>query len=293
MSPVRVDGSAAAAPVGFDARAVMSKAHSENFPVALRVLPRRTRQQLEAIYGYARYVDDIGDRSVGDRLAELDWAEAELDRGLAGGTTEPIFAAIGAAARQLGFERKTLVDLIDANRLDQRVTRYLTFADLERYCALSANPVGRLVLGVFGVHDEVSNRYSDEVCTGLQLVEHWQDVAEDFAAGRLYLPTEDLERFGVEEATIAGRNASAAFRRLLAFECGRARQLLGSGRPLVASLGGWARLAIAGFVGGGLAQLDAIERHGYDVLSSLVKASKPSVALRSASVFARIRERAQ
>jgi len=286
MNAVRLDGSAGAAPVEFDAREELAKASSENFPVAMRVLPKNIRWHLQAIYGYARFVDDIGDRSSGDRLGELDWAEAELDRALRGTATHPLFVAIGVTARRFDLDRRPFADLIEANRLDQRVTRYAGFDDLVSYCALSANPVGRLVLAVFNERDPRLTALSDDVCTGLQLVEHWQDVAEDFGTGRIYLPMSDLKSFGVAEDELAHPPATPALRRLLAFECGRARGFIESGMPLVSSLRRWARVAVAGFVGGGLAQLDAIELGSFDVLSSPAKATKIAVSRKVAFVLA-------
>ncbi|MGA8296784.1 MAG: squalene synthase HpnC [Acidimicrobiales bacterium] len=287
MNAVRVGGTATAAPVGVRTDGVIAKAGSENFPVALRVLPRRVRADLVTIYAYARLVDDIGDLSEGDRLAELEWVEAEFERSLANDATEPILRRAGELALRLETGRAPFLDLIEANRRDQRVSRYATYDELATYCALSANPVGRLVLAVFDVDDAEMVGLSDDVCTGLQLVEHWQDVAEDFQSGRVYLPAEDLARFGVAEETIANRAPTAAFRRLMAFECARARRLLGSGEKLATRLSGWARVAISGFVGGGEAQLDAIEGRGFDVFSGLVKASRPSVALHALRIWNR------
>jgi squalene synthase HpnC len=277
MNTVRVDGTSQSAPVGIRTAAVVAKAASENFPVALRVLPRRVRDDLITIYGYARFVDDIGDLSPGDRLAELDWVEAEFERALEGTASEPLVRRAGALALRLRTGSKPFIDLIEANRRDQRIFRYRTFAELLEYCSFSANPVGRLVLAAFGVSDEELVRLSDDVCTGLQLVEHWQDVAEDFRSGRVYLPAEDRIRFGVDEETLGRGAATPAFRRLMAYECGRARGLIRSGDELAARLEGWGRVAVSGFVGGGLAQLDAIERRRFDVLSALAKASRPSV----------------
>jgi len=287
--PVELNGAGRATPAEFDTAVVMAQAGRENFPVATRLLPCRLREQLLAIYGYARFVDDIGDRGPGDRLAGLDWVESELDRALTGAAAQPIFVRVGRLAQELGIDRAPFVDLIEANRQDQLVTRYPTYAALEAYCSLSANPVGRLVLAVFGRRDERAVELSNRVCTALQLIEHLQDVAEDFAAGRVYLPQEDLARFGLDESAIAAGFATPAFRRLIAFECARARRLLESGRVLVASLQGWGRVGVAGFVGGGFAQLDAIERHRFDVLSSSVKASKTEVAWRSLLVYSAAR----
>ncbi len=264
---------------------VMAKADAENFTVASRLLPRAEREHLLAVYGFARFVDDVGDLAEGDRCAQLDWVEAELDRALAGEATHPVFRRLGATISAVGIGRQPFADLVAANRQDQVVSRYATYEELEAYCRLSADPVGHLVLAVFGRTDPLAVELSDRVCTGLQLVEHWQDVAEDFAAGRVYLPQEDLSRFGVDESVIASGAATPAFRRLMSFECGRAARLIRSGAPLVGLLSGRARLAVAGFVGGGLAQLAAVEAVGFDVLAHRPKAANGSVAAHSLGVL--------
>ena len=155
--------------------------------------------------------------------------------------------------------REPFVRLIDANRADQRVSRYATFEELVGYCALSANPIGELVLGVFGIATPERIAYSDSICTALQLAEHWQDVAEDRDRGRVYLPAADLRSFGVSEGDLAAPHAGARVRALIAFEVERARELLGAGEPLLATVRGRKRLALAAFLAGGWAALDAIE----------------------------------
>jgi squalene synthase HpnC len=247
---------------------VLAKAARENFPVALFALPAETRRRLRDVYGYARLVDDAGDLAEGDRDALLDWIEADLDRG-----EHPL------VSRVRDLPRGPLLRLIEANRQDQRVSRYEAFEDLVAYCDLSANPVGELVLHVFGAATPKRVRWSDSICTGLQLAEHWQDVGEDRRAGRIYLPLEDLRRFGVSEELEPGE----PFRRLMAFELERAREVLREGLPLVRSLRGRQRLAVAAFAGGGFAALDAVERSGYDVLDRSPRAGKlarPRWALR-------------
>ena len=279
-------GATIAAPAAtFEPGAVMAKAASENFPVALRLVPRTQRDQLLAVYGYARLVDDVGDLAPGDRRAQLDWVEAELDRALEGRATHPVFVRAGDMAAATGAGRQPFADLIAANRMDQEVARYATFADLVGYCALSANPVGHLVLAVFQIPGERARRRSDDICTALQIIEHLQDVAEDYGAGRVYLPLEDCARFGVGIDELAKGAASPALRRLVAFEAARARALLVAGSPLVADASGAARAALAGFVGGGWAQLDALEACGYDVLAHRVKASRSGVARRALGVW--------
>src|SRR5207249_4499788 len=169
--------------------------------------------------------------------------------------------------RRFDIHPEPLRRLIAANRQDQEVSTYATFEDLSRYCELSANPVGHLVLLVLEASTPDRIALSDSVCTGLQLVEHWQDVAEDLTRGRVYLPQEDLARFGCSQEDLAARRPSQGFRRLMAFEVGRAGSLLDEGAPLAGDLGGRAGLAVAAFVAGGRSALDAIARAGYDVLS--------------------------
>lgn len=221
-----------------------------------------------AFYGYARFTDQLGDAYTGDRLAALDWLEHQTAAALEGRASG--YRLVDDAARsvlQLGLESRPLFDLIEANRIDQQVPTYDRFEDLLGYCSLSANPVGRLVLGAFGYTDDDRTRLADAVCTGLQLAEHWQDVREDALAGRVYLPRQDLERFGVDPAILAGASpAPQSLRALMAFQVHRARQWLDRGSALISTLPGRPRLAVAGFVAGGQAALDQIAGRDFDVL---------------------------
>jgi squalene synthase HpnC len=271
--PHRTERAARTTPPGLPSEAeILGRAASENFTVATRLLPGAARRHLLAVYGYARLVDQLGDAYGGDRLAALDWVDAELDTALGPDLTAPVNRLIAAAAamvRERGTGEDELRKLVAANRLDQGRDRYATFDALIGYCRLSADPVGRLVLIAFGASTPERVAWSDRICTGLQLAEHWQDVAEDTRAGRIYLPGEDLDRFGVTEdelhhAAATGGPASAALRGLLAFESARARALLHAGAPLVRSLRGRTRVAVAGFAAGGHAALDAIAGAGFD-----------------------------
>src|SRR6266566_4607437 len=220
---------------------LLAKAAHENFPVALRLLPRSVRRHLMAIYGFARLVDDIGDEASGNRLAQLD---ADIDRIYRGEAPKhPLLAEIATTVRAFGVPPEPLRRLVRANRQDQTVRRYGDLAGLVRYCELSANPVGHLVLYVFGSATPERLALSDSICTGLQLVEHWQDVAEDLARDRIYLPQEDLARFGVDERDLAAASAGGPVRRLMEFEVSRAGNMLSEGAPLIATLHGWARSA--------------------------------------------------
>ncbi len=246
---------------------VMGRAPGENFPVASRVLPGKVRADLLALYGFARMVDQIGDDAPGDRLAALDWLEAELDRAYGGRATHPVMVALSPTLRARKLPREPFMRLIDANRTDQRVKEYATWEQLLEYCTLSANPVGELVLHVLDRATPQRIELSDKVCTALQLTEHWQDVAEDLRMGRIYLPARDAHACGVTRADLASDRAGANVRLLMAVEVGRTRALFDEGAQLIGTLWGRPRFAVAAFVAGGRAALDAIEHNGFDVIS--------------------------
>ncbi|WP_347350145.1 squalene synthase HpnC [Intrasporangium sp.] len=251
----------------------------ENFPVALRVLPARVRRELHATYRYARYVDDLGDEFAGDRTAALRQVAEQVRSLYAGGrVTDPVVAGMAPLVTRAGVPAHCLLRLVEANLRDQGVARCHDFAELLDYCRLSANPVGEIVLAVFGVATPDRVELSDRVCTALQLLEHWQDIGEDHARGRVYLPKEDLDRFGVTEPELGADRASPALRRLVAFETERAAAWLGAGAPLVSTLRGWARLAVSGYVAGGRAAAARIRRAGYDTLAGEVKPTRSDIA---------------
>jgi squalene synthase HpnC len=256
------------------AGAVMDRSRSENFPVASHVLPRRTRSNLLAVYGFARLVDELGDSAPGDRLAALDWLELDLDRAYRGRAEHPLMVRLTPTLRDCALPREPFARLIEANRMDQRVSRYQSWEQLRSYCALSADPVGELVLDVLDQATPATIRLSSSICTGLQLTEHCQDVAEDLARGRVYLPGEDLARFGCSAADLAAEQAGEPLRRVVAFEVGRARGLLTQGAPLIDELHGRAKLAVAAFIAGGRAALEAIERASFDVLQGPPRAAR-------------------
>jgi squalene synthase HpnC len=268
--------------------AAAAAAH-ENFPVALRLLPARHRRHLMALYVYARTVDDIGDRApAADRLERLAEVEDDVRRLFGAGEARlAVVRGLGPLASQRAVPMQPFLDLIQANRQDQVVARYQTFDDLLGYCRLSANPVGRIVLWIFGSFSPDRAELSDSVCTALQLAEHWQDVAEDLAAGRVYLPAEDLRRYGCTEADLAESTASLSVRRLIGFEAGRARELLDAGAPLIGRLRGWARVAVAGYVAGGRATLAAIEAADGDVLAATVRPGRARTAAELARALGR------
>ncbi|MEU3734434.1 squalene synthase HpnC [Streptomyces sp. NPDC033538] len=272
-------------------RATLAKAADENFPVAPFFLPRAWRTDLMAVYGFARLVDDIGDgdlapggadaRLLGvpadradDRLLMLDAFEEDLRRVFDGTPGHPLLRRLQPTVRRRSLTPGPFLGLIAANRQDQLVARYETYDDLLAYCELSANPVGRLVLAVTGTSTPERIRRSDAICTALQIVEHLQDVAEDLSRDRIYLPAEDMKRFHVQETDLAAPTASASVRALIAYEAGRARDLMSEGAPLVGSVHGRLRLLLAGFVAGGRAAVRAIAAADHDVLPGPPKPSK-------------------
>jgi squalene synthase HpnC len=267
------------------------RAAGENFPVALKILPTSRRRHLMAAYRFARTTDDIGDQAPpGQRLALLDDLEADLRRLYAGQDGAPgqgadgaeprsqVVRGLGPAVAECAIPMQPFLDLIEANRQDQVVSRYPAFDDLLGYCRLSANPVGRIVLYVFGCFTQPRAELSDSICTALQLAEHWQDVAEDLRAGRIYLPGEDLDAYGCTEQDLAQASAPPKVRELMAFETRRAGELLDAGAPLIGTLRGAARLAVAGYVAGGRAALAAITAAGHDVLRETPRPGKRRVA---------------
>jgi squalene synthase HpnC len=285
---------------------VLANRSGENFPVALRMIPARYRAHLFALYCFARLTDDLGDQAqdqqaehnqaehnqAGDtnafRLKLLDDFEADIDRIYDGQQPlTPALLPLADTVRACDIPQAPLNALIQANRQDQLITRYPTYADLEQYCTLSANPVGQIVLYIFDSATPERIELSDKICTALQLVEHWQDVAEDLGYGRIYLPLDDMARFGVTEQDLAAATAGAKVKDLLRFEVARARQLLDDGAPLVGTLRGAARLAVAGYVAGGRAALTAVEQAGYDVLASTPRPRKPTMLRKLGSTYLR------
>jgi squalene synthase HpnC len=247
--------------------------HYENFPVASILLPRRLVPAVEAIYAFARSADDLadeGDAAPDERLAALGAYEAALDaieRGDEFGenAADPMFARLAGALRQHALPLQPLRDLLSAFRQDVVTTRYPDYPALLDYCRRSANPVGRLMLGLYGVQDPASLRASDAICTALQLINFWQDVGVDIGKGRIYLPQEDLARFKVTESQIAEGRSDAGWRALMRFEVERARALMLEGAPLATRLPGRIGWELRLVVQGGLRILDAIEGVGYDV----------------------------
>ncbi len=221
----------------------------------------------------------------------LDALETDLHRAFAatGEPRHPLLRGLRPTVRRRALTPEPFLGLIEANRQDQKIRRYATYAELAAYCELSANPVGRLVLALTGTTSPDRVRRSDAVCTALQIVEHVQDVAEDLARDRIYLPAEDMERFRVTESDLAAPSAGASVRALIAYEAQRASELLDEGPPLVGSVDGRLRLLLAGFVGGGRAALAAISAARFDVLAGPPGPTKPRLLREAATVLNRAR----
>ena len=250
--------------------------HYENFTVGSWFLPRDLRRHVYAIYAYCRFVDDLGDAVPGDRLAQLDSWEKELLACYEGRPRHPIAIALQDTIQRFSIPRGPFLKLVEANRMDQRKQRYRDMAELLEYCRHSAEPVGHLFLYLFGYRDAGRQELADCTCTALQLTNFWQDVHRDYQMGRIYIPQDDMDRFGVSEAQIAARRCDQKFRDLMRFQVARTRRLFARGAELPARVKGVARLDIRLFTLGGLHILDGIEGLDYDVLATRPTLSKPA-----------------
>jgi squalene synthase HpnC len=264
----------------------LAESHYENFHVASWFLPRRLRPHFHAIYAYCRVSDDLGDE-VGNpdqSLALLDlWGE-ELDACYRGQARHPVFVALAETIRACDIPKEPFADLLVAFRQDQTVTRFPTTADVLGYCRYSANPVGRIVLYACGYRDPERFALSDQTCSALQLANFWQDVRVDYAKNRIYFPLEDMQRFGVDEATIASARFTPQFRELMRHEVDYARTMFQAGLPLIGKVDRELALDLDLFSRGGLEILRAIERQDYDVLRArpaISRTRKASLLLRA------------
>jgi squalene synthase HpnC len=264
----------------------LAETHYENFHVVSWFLPKNLRPHFHAIYAYCRISDDLADE-VGNKdsaLALLNiWGE-ELDACFEGDARHPVFVALAETIRECGIPKAPFADLLTAFRQDQSTTRYATMEDVLGYCRYSANPVGRLVLYACGEADEERFRLSDATCTALQLANFWQDVRQDYARGRIYLPQNDMEFFHVSETVLAEGIATPEFRGLMRCEVEYARSLFEEGLPLIGMVNRDLALDLDLFSRGGLEILHAIERQDYDVLTArpaISKGAKRKLALRA------------
>lgn len=250
----------------------LARSHYENFTVASWLMPRAMRRHMHAIYAYARYADDFADEE--HDLGKLDAWERELDLAYAGAPRHPVFVALADTVRRFDIPRQPFADLLVAFRSDVNFQGFETIDDLMNYSRYSADPVGRLVLYLFGFRDDLRQTLSDKVCSGLQLANFWQDIAIDLGKGRIYLPRADMRRFGVAPEDLKAGRVDARFVALMEHEVGVARRLLVEGAELHRLVGPRLRRDILMFAGGGLAILRAIESVGYDIFGARPRLGK-------------------
>ena len=270
----------------------IARAHDENFPVAFMLAPRDLRADVRAIYAYCRVTDDIGDvgeAAAGERLAGLDAWEADLVAAVGGQGDDPVLVAVADVIRRRALPMEHFTRLIEANRMDQRITRWESHDDLLEYCAHSATPVGRMVLGVLGIDDPSRVALSDATCAGLQLANFWQDIRRDLEErDRVYLPREDMAIFGVSVDDLRAPSATPALRDLVRMQVGRARALLVEGAPLRGMVPWRVRLDIAMFTAGGTWVCDSIAGQDYDTIAARPAPGARGRAGMAAGVLARL-----
>lgn len=246
----------------------IARAHYENFPVASRFIPAERRIALTAIYAFARQADDVADAAAPseDRLRALDAIEAALLRALDGAPQGPVLTALADAVDRHRLPAEPFLDLLGAFRLDARDATFPTWDDLLGYCRGSANPVGRLVLALYGIEDPEALRASDAVCTALQLTNFWQDLGQDLKRGRLFIPLEDLARYGLDSGNLTRASSRAALTNLLIHECHATRDLFARGAPILRMTPALLSLHLRATIAGGRAILRAVERLGWRAL---------------------------
>ena len=246
----------------------LTTSHYENFPLVSCLLPKRLHQHFYNVYAFCRWADDLGDE-IGDAQRSLEllgWWRNELSACFAGESRHPVFVALSPTIEQFGIPLQPFADLISAFEQDQTVVEYDTYEQLLDYCTRSADPVGRIVLYLCECFDEDNAALSDSICTGLQLANFWQDVSRDLDIGRIYLPAEDRDHFGVTHKGLQSKKSTGEFAQLMEFEVRRARELLQAGLPLVKRLPGRLQVDIELFARGGLRILERVESIGYRVL---------------------------
>lgn len=253
----------------------LTKSHYENFPIGW-FIRKSLRKYVYAVYAFARTADDFSDEESfeGERLERLKAFEKALDEAIAGRASEPLFVAVAETLDKTGLPPKLLKDLLVAFRLDVTKKRYQSYQDLESYCVYSANPIGRIVLLLFGYEDPKLLALSDRICTGIQLVNHWQDIAVDLTKGRVYLPEEDLKRFHYSYEDLSQRRLNDAFRSLMRFEVSRTRSLFYEGKGLLSELESKLRWQVSLMWLGPMKILDLIEEKDFDVFHSRPTLSK-------------------
>lgn len=273
----------------------LARSHYENFPVGSVLIPKRLRKHFYSIYAFARIADDFADEAYGESYTEreridlIDQWRLMLTESFARRAEHPVFVALAETQARFDLPIALLEDLLSAFAQDVTVRRYESFDQLADYCRRSANPIGRLILLLFGYRDVQFHRWSDDVCTALQLANHWQDVAVDLGKDRIYLPEEDLSRFELTVDDLTGRRPSDNFRRLMKFEITRTREMFENGKPLCTAVGGRLGLELRAVWLGGVRIIERIEKTDYDVfaqrpvITSLDKLSILSIAASKAA----------
>jgi phytoene synthase len=254
--------------LAYQACEAIARRHYENFPVASWFLPTDRRQALAALYAFARIADDVADapRPSAMRLERLDMIEEDLARALEGFPPNPIFVALADALDRHQLATEPLFDLIEAFRSDARDATFDTWDDLLAYCRGSANTVGRLVLALYEVDDPAAYMESDAICTALQLTNFWQDLGADLQRGRLFLPLEDLERFGLSRADITDSARREPVGRLIEHECHATLELYERGRGITRRVPLGLAIQLRATIAGGTSILRAVLRRGQDVI---------------------------
>jgi len=254
----------------------LARSHYENFLVASALLPRRLHQPFFNVYAFCRTADDLADESESTAVAlrRLDALQSDLDSVFDGCPRDGILAALADTIEQFQLPKQPFDDLLDAFRQEQRKLRYETFDDVYEYCRRSANPVGRIVLGLVDCDVEMLSPRSDSICTGLQLANFLQDVEGDFRRGRIYLPADEMQRFEVQEAMFAFKATPSPLREFIASECVRAEKFLRDGLPLAEQVPRWFAPDVRLFAHGGLATIQAIRAINFDVLRVRPKVTK-------------------
>lgn len=270
----------------------LARSHYENFPVGSILVPKRLRKHFHSIYSFARIADDFADEEYGEehtereRLELIEQWHGMLIESLSGRARHPVFVALAQTRSQFDLPATLFEDLLSAFAQDVTVRRYQTFEQLLDYCRRSANPIGRLVLLLFGHRDEQLHSWSDDICTGLQLANHWQDVEIDLEKDRVYIPEEDLSRYGLSVNELRRRRVASEFKQLMRFQVGRARELFARGKPLCTSVGGRLGLELRAVWLGGMRILERLEQNGYDVFTRrpvITPADKFRILVRAAS----------
>ena len=251
----------------------LARSHYENFPVGSALIPKRLRKHFYSIYAFARIADDFADEGYGqgygenERLDLLNEWRRMLMESLVGRARHPVFVALARTASEFDLPAVLFEDLLSAFAQDVTVRRYESFDQVLDYCRRSANPIGRLILLLFGYRDDQRHQWSDDICTALQLTNHWQDVGVDLEKDRIYLPQDELSRFELSADDLMRRDASDRFKQLMKSEVERARAMFARGKPLCTSVSGRLGLELRSVWLGGMRILDRVEKNGWDVFA--------------------------